>query len=74
MLPKINGLTILEKLRNDYNKPEIPFLMITSSSDLAVVSKASLNGVSNYIVKPMRKGELEEKLYACFEKHQIEIE
>lgn len=52
-LPKINGVEILEKLKNDDDLKRIPVIVMTSS-DLDADLKVCYDlGVNSYIVKPI---------------------
>jgi len=51
-MPIMNGLELLQTLRNDPNFISIPFVMVTVNSDESEVVDAMRAGVSEYIVKP----------------------
>lgn len=52
-LPKIDGLTVLEKLKTHHKYKTIPVVILTSSSENSDIDKAYLLGVNSYIVKPV---------------------
>lgn len=51
MMPGMNGLEVLEKLKKDARTKEIPVVMLTVLSDTETVKKAALLGASGYLVK-----------------------
>jgi len=52
-LPKISGLEILEKLRQDERTKPLPVVVLTSSREAPDVQRAYALGVNSYIVKPV---------------------
>jgi two-component system chemotaxis response regulator CheY len=50
MMPKMDGLATLEKIKEAY--PGVVVLMITASSDRETVEKAIAAGAAGYVVKP----------------------
>lgn len=52
---KLDGLRILEYIRQKNKTSSIPFLMVTDLIDQDLVRQAILNGVSEYIVPPFNK-------------------
>jgi two-component system chemotaxis response regulator CheY len=51
-MPKINGLELLKKIKEDPKLKDLPFIMVTAESDLEHTTAAILNGASGYINKP----------------------
>lgn len=51
MMPKINGIQLLEKLKADPNFKNIPVIMLSSLSDEKQLDKAMELGASRYIRK-----------------------
>ena len=66
-LPDINGLEILEWLRNNegYNKAT-PYIVISSDMEKDQVVRAKASGVAGYLVKPFNFGDLYQTLCATF--------
>lgn len=62
MMPVLDGLSLLERIKKDEALKQTPFLMATSESDFDKVLEAIKGGVSDYIVKPFTATILEEKL------------
>jgi CheY-like chemotaxis protein len=52
-LPKINGLEVLEVLKNHPKFKTIPVVILTTSSESSDVKAAYKLGVNSYIVKPV---------------------
>jgi CheY-like chemotaxis protein len=53
MLPKVNGLGILEKVKKDSELRRIPIILLTSSTDDNEIRKAAELGVNDCILKPI---------------------
>jgi CheY-like chemotaxis protein len=51
-LPKIDGLSVLSRMRNDESLKTIPVVVISTSERQADMDKAKLLGAKHYIVKP----------------------
>ena len=51
-LPKIDGLSVLSRMRNDESLKSIPVVVISTSSRQADMDKAKSLGALHYIVKP----------------------
>ncbi|MEE4197061.1 MAG: response regulator [Bacteroidales bacterium] len=52
-LPKINGLEVLRKIKNDPEKKVIPVIILTSSKEEKDMIESYKLGVNSYIVKPV---------------------
>lgn len=52
-LPKIDGIEILKKLKNDNRTKMIPVVVMTSSKEESDIVKSYQLGVNSYIVKPV---------------------
>jgi len=52
-LPKIDGLEVLEELKNDPKTHDIPVVVITSSAEEPDIKRAYELGVNSYVVKPV---------------------
>ncbi|MFZ2192681.1 MAG: response regulator [Candidatus Moraniibacteriota bacterium] len=51
IMPKMDGLTMLEKLREDSWGKKVPVVILTNLSSGMEMSKSAENGVSSYLVK-----------------------
>jgi CheY-like chemotaxis protein len=52
-LPKVDGLTILERLKKDPRTRSIPVVVLTSSKEQSDIVASYHFGVNSYIVKPV---------------------
>jgi len=64
-MPKTDGLTFLRAVRAHRSRKETPFIMVTSqqSQERMKITKAGLNHVDAYIVKPFRSEVLRQKVF-----------
>ncbi|MBA7639339.1 Phosphate regulon transcriptional regulatory protein PhoB [subsurface metagenome] len=67
MLPGMDGLKVLEKLKADQRTKSIPVFMLTAKRMMNDVGKALYAGADDYIVKPFEAEELGEVL-----RHKLE--
>lgn len=58
MMPRINGLEVLAKVRTRFSKRELPVLITTARSDSEDVVEALRLGANDYVTKPVNLGEL----------------
>lgn len=61
-MPQISGLELLETVKLNPELKKIPFVMVTTDSDMKTVSKATQSMVSAYIIKPFTEKTIGEKL------------
>ena len=59
-MPRMDGLELLQQIRTV--DPDVPFLMITGTADIASVGEAKAAGVTAYIKKPFSADGLKSKL------------
>ena len=52
-LPKVDGIEVLQELKNDYSLKRIPVVVLTASETVEDKSKCELLNVENYITKPV---------------------
>ena len=52
-LPKVDGLEVLKKIKNDETKKMIPVVVLTSSTEERDIIESYKLGVNSYIVKPV---------------------
>ena len=67
MLPGMDGLKVLEKLKADQRTKSIPVFMLTAKRMMNDVGKALYAGADDYIVKPFEAEELGEMVRRKFE-------
>jgi two-component system response regulator len=52
-MPKVNGLEVLEKVKNDDRTFEIPVVILTSSKEDPDIKRSYELGANSYVVKPV---------------------
>ncbi|HIF6319233.1 TPA: response regulator, partial [Raoultella ornithinolytica] len=63
-MPRMNGLELVEQLRNRGEK--LPILMISATENMADIAKALRLGVQDVLLKPVKDfNRLRETVYAC---------
>ncbi len=62
----MTGYQLLQKVREDKDRADIPFIMVTAESKTDNVIAARKAGVNHYIVKPFNAGTLKSKIDAIF--------
>lgn len=67
-MPNMDGLTLLQTIRQSPHLKHLPVLMITAEAKKENIIAAAQSGASGYIVKPFTAGTLSEKLEKIFEK------
>jgi two-component system chemotaxis response regulator CheY len=53
-MPRMSGLELLKAIRECDETRGLPFIMVTSSAELARVRDAASSGVSDYLIKPFQ--------------------
>lgn len=51
ILPKIDGMTLLKKLRADERFVSLPVIMLTNKDDMETVGESMVGGVQDFLVK-----------------------
>ena len=67
-MPNMDGLTMLQQIRQDPNLKHLPVLMVTAEAKKENIIAAAQAGASGYVVKPFTAATLDEKLTKIFEK------
>ena len=67
-MPNLNGLELLEAIRQKEHWKTLPFLFLTTESEKDKVLSAAQRGASNYIVKPIDEPLLKEKLQKIWDR------
>jgi DNA-binding response OmpR family regulator len=67
MLPDINGIELLRKLRDEPRLNDTPILMISALDDSDTMTKCYELGAQDYIRKPFRADILRSHIMACLE-------
>ena len=53
MMPEIDGLEVLERLRRDFDSSVLPVIMVTAKDDSATIVECLERGANDYITKPV---------------------
>lgn len=61
-MPKLSGLEVLQTVRACEDTQTLPFVMVTSSSEIDRVKAAVESGVSDYLIKPFQPLHLGQKV------------
>ena len=61
-LPKIDGLEVLRRIKNDPEKKKIPVIMLTTSSRDEEIMAAYAEGANGYVAKPVEFTEFASKV------------
>jgi two-component system chemotaxis response regulator CheY len=61
-MPRMDGLTLLRRIREHRDLGDIPFILLTSRSDARIVLEAKELGVGGYLVKPFTLGALQQRI------------
>lgn len=71
MMPKMDGLTTLAGLKKSTETAGIPVIMVTASDDKKNVRQAHESGASDYVVKPIDKALLLERIASTLKKATV---
>ena len=52
-MPKVDGVEVLRRIKEDHELRKMPVIMITTTDDPREVEKCHIYGCSNYITKPI---------------------
>ena len=53
MMPNESGISIISKVRQNYNLMDLPIIMVTSKTDASDIVNCLQNGANDYITKPV---------------------
>ena len=71
-MPNESGLEFLEYVRNSDEFKELPFIILTSDNDRRNIIKALKIGVTSYLVKPLKKNIIVDKLTEIALRYQLQ--
>jgi CheY-like chemotaxis protein len=63
-LPKIDGVTILRKIRAEFSCQELPVIVLSSSDNPGDLTACRELGISGYLAKPLELADFQEVLAA----------
>lgn len=58
MMPGMDGLSVLHKLKDDFETMHIPVIMLTCKADSGSIFEAQDSKAADYIIKPFKPHEL----------------
>ena len=61
-MPKVNGFTLLEKVKSNNELKQIPVIMLTSTDDQIEINRCYMLGANSYVVKPIRYEEFQDRI------------
>jgi two-component system, chemotaxis family, chemotaxis protein CheY len=61
-MPRLNGIDVLKKIKNDDRFREIPVMMVTTEVERQKVIEAISAGAKNYVMKPFSHEDLISKI------------
>ena len=67
VLPEMNGLEVLSKIRHDDTTKDIIVFMLTAKNTMDDMSTALANGANDYIPKPVDGAELAQRIMSMLE-------
>jgi two-component system OmpR family response regulator len=68
MMPKIDGLTLCEYIRDSY---DIPIILLTARDQLSDKTQGYLSGTDDYVTKPYELPELLFRIKALFRRYSV---
>lgn len=71
MMPLMDGLEFLRRVRNNEATANLPFVLVTAVSDKDYVFEAKSLKVDGYILKPVTYKRVADKMQALFPKRQF---
>lgn len=66
MMPKMDGLEFLRRVRNDARITDLPFVLLTAVSEKDYIHEARALRVDGYVLKPVTYKRMEAKLREIF--------
>jgi DNA-binding response OmpR family regulator len=67
MLPKIGGVEVCRRLKQDHSTAHIPVVIVTAKSDQEARAGAVAAGADAYVLKPFDPGDLIERVNKIFD-------
>ena len=73
MMPEIDGLTLLERLRSDSRFASQCVILCTARNERSIITQAAALGVKAYIVKPYNREKVQSQVNRIYESNSSEI-
>ncbi len=67
-MPVMNGIDMLDRIRNDRKLRDLPVIMVTAESKRDIVSDGAENEIDAYLLKPLTLAILDERIRTVVEK------
>lgn len=67
-MPKMTGIDLVRKVREDDRMAKMPILMVTAEAKREQIIEAAQAGINGYVVKPFSGGTLRDKIEGCFKR------
>jgi two-component system sensor histidine kinase ChiS len=74
MMPEMNGYDVCRKLRNDYDRAQLPIVMLTALSQPEDKVRGFEAGANDYLPKPFNKQELYARITAHLNASEAEMQ
>jgi CheY-like chemotaxis protein len=71
LMPDLDGLAVLERMKADQNTRDIPVIMISALDDVASVVRCIERGAEDHLPKPFDPVLLRARISACLEKKRL---
>ncbi len=71
MMPNMDGMEFLRRVRNDLATAKLPFVLVTAVSDKDYIFEAKTLKVDGYILKPVTFKRVTAKMQDLFPNHQF---
>ena len=71
LMPEVNGLEVLIKIREQYTADKLPVIMVSSFDDVESISKCIQLGASDYLPKPVNSTILTQKVASTLERKSL---
>ena len=68
LMPKLDGLQLLKRLRQSEHHWKIPFLMVTGVDDLDRIMSVTEEHIDGYLVKPVTQETLQQKIVSALKR------
>ena len=62
VMPRVDGIELVEEIRKNPAWANIPIIMCSCLRDMETIQKAIKSGCNHYVIKPLRKAALLEKI------------